>query len=48
MNKERLAKRIDEWRERVVNTEERSGTYQMVKDIDRILAEEFEHDLVLG
>lgn len=48
MNKERLVRRIDEWKEKVVNTEGSANTYRMVKDIDKILAEEFDHEPILG
>ena len=39
MKKERLVRRIDEWKEKVANTERSANTYRMVKDIDKILAE---------
>lgn len=50
INKERLEKRIDEWKEKVLKTAERGyyNTYEMMKDIDTIIAEEFDHEKCLN
>lgn len=48
MDKERLIRRVEEWKEKVINTEGQADTYRMVKEIDQILAEEFDHEPVLG
>lgn len=50
VNSEKLSERIDEWKEKVMNSATVGGmvdTYSMVSDIDRILSEEFSHDPVI-
>jgi hypothetical protein len=50
-NKENLGRRIDEWKEKVLDACEGKGavnTYKMMVDIDRIIAEEFGHDTVFS
>lgn len=49
INKERLEKRIDEWKEKVLKaTDGMANTYVMMKDIDTIIAEEFDHEKCLN
>lgn len=49
INKERLEKRIDEWKEKVLKaTDGTANTYVMMKDIDTIIAEEFDHEKCLN
>ena len=46
VNKERLEKRIYEWKEKVIKSVDGGAynTYAMMIDIDKIIAEEFDHE----
>ncbi len=49
VNEERLEKRINEWKEKVLKTTDGTAdTYAMMKDIDAIIAEEFDREKCLN
>lgn len=50
MDKDRLESRINVWRDKILEaaeSEDMVDTYKMIKDIDRIIAEEFDREMVI-
>lgn len=50
MNKDRLENRINIWRDKILEVAENEdmiNTYKMIKDIDQIIAEEFDREMVI-
>ena len=50
MDKVRLESRINVWRDKILEvaeSEEMINTYKMIKDIDQIIAEEFDREWII-